>query len=53
MPEEDARKHKNRRSCHKSALGKISFEMCKGHEFMCELITKCYGMGVEVRGEAG
>ena len=29
MPEEDALTHKNRRFCHKSALGKISFEMCK------------------------
>jgi hypothetical protein len=50
MPEEDALQHKNRRFCHKSALGKISFEMCKGHEFMCELTTKCYGMGLEGRG---
>jgi hypothetical protein len=24
--------------------------MCKGHKFMCEYITKCYGMGLEGRG---
>jgi hypothetical protein len=24
--------------------------MCKGHQFMCEFITRCYGMGVEGRG---
>ena len=50
MPEEDALQDKNIRFCHKSALGKISFEMCEGHEFMCELTTKCYGMGLEGRG---
>jgi hypothetical protein len=52
MPEEDALKNKNRRYCHKAAPGKISFEMCKGHKFMCEFITKCYGMGLEGRGVA-
>ena len=50
MPAEDAAKEKNRRFCHKAAPGKISFEMCKGHKFMCEFITKCYGMGLEGRG---
>jgi hypothetical protein len=52
MPEEDALKNKNRRYCHKAAPGKISFEACNDHDFMCELITKCYGMGLEGRGVA-
>jgi hypothetical protein len=50
MPELDAAKEKNRRFCHKAAPGKIAFEMCKGHKFMCEFITKCHGMGLEGRG---
>ena len=50
MPEEDALKHKNRRFYHKPAQGKISFEMCKGHQPMCDFTTKCYGMGLEGRG---
>jgi hypothetical protein len=51
-PATGALKNKNRRHCHKAAPGKISFEACKGHEFMRELITKCYGMGLEGRGVA-
>ena len=50
MPPSDALKYKNRRYCHKAAPGKILFEACNDHEFMCELITKCYGMGLEGRG---
>jgi hypothetical protein len=52
MPELDAAKEKNRRFCHKAAPGKISFQMCKGHTPMCEIIPKCYGMGLEGRGVA-
>jgi hypothetical protein len=50
MPELDAAKEKNRRHCHKAASGKISFKMCKGHQFICDLTTKCYGMGLPGRG---
>jgi hypothetical protein len=50
MPELDTAKEKNRRHCHKAAPGKISFEMCKGHQFICDLTTKCYDMGLAGRG---
>jgi hypothetical protein len=46
MPKEDADKEKNTRYCHKAAPGKISFEACKDHQFMGDLTTKCYGMGL-------
>jgi hypothetical protein len=50
MPELGAAKEKNRRFCHKAAPGKISFEMCKDHQPMCDFIAKGYGMGLEGRG---
>jgi hypothetical protein len=38
--------------CHKADPGKISFEACNDHQFMCDLTTKCYGMGLAGRGVA-